>query len=589
LSLPDLNDRPAYVALLWTGDPGRRAEALAAEIEVRWPLLRRQSGERVTVFTDPHQLGPCLVSRTGVLLGWTRDPRQADESLQSPASAAERAARLLGATWGRYVACFRDARSADIAILRDPSGALPAYLLDLGDLLLCASAMPRWLVSAAGITPRPDRERLAQALGRPSLATHCSLVEGVVTLPAGACYLRRPGSARQLQLWRPSDFAEEPVRAGEAKKALRASVDVACRSLGSRFGKLALELSGGLDSSIVLGSLASESTHPPITCVNFATAYREGNEREHARAAADRWNVPLLELQAAEHEMALDQIQRSGTAVEPMIYGMDFIQEQAMTQIVRQLGIDAIFTGQGGDAMFFQFPTIDVAIDRARAEGLRALASATAFDAARRTHTSIWSLWRRVLLSSFSSSGQSLDRFDTTLLGPVARAAAEAPQDDHPWLDGADRLPPGKRLQLETIHTCQIFYGPTHRAAVVPLIHPLLAQPVVETCLAIPSYELSRGTVDRALARETFTDRLPTSILHRRGKGEAGNYYGRAVVDSIPFLRSFLLDGTLVAHGLLDGEALDTLLEEDALLWSASARLPIVYAAFEAWARHWGL
>lgn len=589
LSLPDLDARPAYVALLWTGDAGPKAAALVPEIAAHWPRLRRQSAEGLELFTDPGQLGPSAVTEAGLVLGWLGGSRTADELLDRAAGTIARAALLLDGTWGRYVAILRDVGERGLGILRDPSGALPAYLLDLGDVLLCASAMPRWLLVAAGVAPHASKDRLAQALTRPSLMTHTSPIEEVVTLPAGALYLRQAGKARQLQLWRPAAFATRRTIGREARIGLEASIDTACRSLASRFGKVALELSGGLDSSIVLGSIASDRPRTSLTCVNFATPYREGDEREHARAAADRWHVPLLELDASEHELDLRQISRCGTAVAPMIYGMDFVQEHAMTRIAGELGIEAIFTGQGGDAVLFQFPTVEVALDAYRARGLRSLISAIPFDAARRTHASVWSIWRQMLLSRFSTGQRDQERFHSGLLGPAARAAAEAPPSRHPWLDHADDLPPGKRLQLETLATSQIFFGPTHRGAAVPLIHPLLAQPVLETCLAIPSYELSAGTNDRALAREVFANRLPASILHRRGKGEAGNYYGRAVVDAIPFLRSFLLDGTLVAHGLLDPDALSALLEEDALMLSGSARLPIVYAAFEAWARHWDL
>jgi asparagine synthase (glutamine-hydrolysing) len=82
----------------------------------------------------------------------------------------------------------------------------------------------------------------------------------------------------------------------------------------------------------------------------------------------------------------------------------------------------------------------------------------------------------------------------------------------------------------------------------------------------MPSYKLSYGTNDRALARDLFADILPTSIARRRGKGEVSSYYRRALVENLPFLRPFLLDGTLAAHGFLDADTLDELMTDETLM-----------------------
>jgi asparagine synthase (glutamine-hydrolysing) len=348
-----------------------------------------------------------------------------------------------------------------------------------------------------------------------------------------------------------------------------------------------VELSGGLDSAIVLGALAGGGKAPAL-CVNFATAYVEGDEREHARAVAELWKAPLIELAAAEEEMAFERLERLAQPVEPMLYGLDFILETALVSVAHSVDADAIVTGQGGDAVFFQQPTADVVTDYLRDRGLRAFFSDVAFDATRRAHGSIWRTWRNMAADRLGVAGSAGAGFDRSLLGPSAAGAVPA-LPCHPWLANAASLPPAKRLQLEALSNCQIFNGPTHRAAAAQLIHPLLSQPVMERCLSIPTWQLAGGRGDRALARAAFRDLLPDSIHRRRGKGEASSYYGRAVGRNLPFLRSYLLDGALVANGLLSADALDALLDEQALMWSDRARLPVLYASFEAWARHWGL
>src|SRR3546814_12928828 len=53
----------------------------------------------------------------------------------------------------------------------------------------------------------------------------------------------------------------------------------------------------------------------------------------------------------------------------------------------------------------------------------------------------------------------------------------------------------------------------------VPMISPLLSQPVIEACLGIPSWEACEGGVDRSAARRAFSGALPPSVVGRHGKG----------------------------------------------------------------------
>lgn len=136
---------------------------------------------------------------------------------------------------------------------------------------------------------------------------------------------------------------------------------------------------------------------------------------------------------------------------------------------------------------------------------------------------------------------------------------------------------------------CQHFHGPTWRSGVAALVPPLLAQPVVEACLAVPTWRLAQGSGNRALARQLFADWFPDIVRNRRNKGSATIYYRRAIAENLSWLRAFLLDGVLVAHGLLDGDGIDAALRDESLIWTQEARMVPVYASFEAWARYWGL
>src|SRR5690606_7089434 len=145
---------------------------------------------------------------------------------------------------------------------------------------------------------------------------------------------------------------------------------------------------------------------------------------------------------------------------------------------------------------------------------------------------------------------------------PASRAGPR-----HPWLEDISDLPPAKRGQLERLVNCQLFWTDCLRARAAPLLNPLLSQPVVEHCLGVPSDRLVVGQRDRGLARLAFADRLPPLIVDRRSKGDLSHFYGRVVRASAPALAGFLLEGRLVANGVLDRVDLAADLDPVRLLW----------------------
>ncbi len=275
-------------------------------------------------------------------------------------------------------------------------------------------------------------------------------------------------------------------------------------------------------------------------------------------------------------------------SIEPTLYGLDPVLEQAVPTISRDLSIDTIFTGQGGDATFFHFPTPLIAGDHVRAGGSPREVARTALDASRRAHCSLWRVGAHALRTAIFGTTHRAAVSDLSLLARSLVRSRRPSVLAHPWLREAGSLPPAKLIQLATLTNGQIFNGPTQRKIAARLVHPLLAQPVLEAALAIPSHWLASGRGNRAMARRIFADWVPASILHRHGKGEAQTYYGRGVVQNLPYLRDLLLQGVLVEAGFLDHRKLQTTLSDESLLWQDRARLLIKYASFESWARSWG-
>ncbi len=156
----------------------------------------------------------------------------------------------------------------------------------------------------------------------------------------------------------------------------------------------------------------------------------------------------------------------------------------------------------------------------------------------------------------------------------------------HPWIDAVRGQPPGRRMQVELIAACQLFHS--HRPfAKTRLSNPLLAQPVLEAVLGLPSWQLVDGPRDRELARRAFGPRLPAIVASRQSKGEASARFSRAASANLSTLRDHLLNGALADAEIVDVDHLDRILDPEHMFYSFDYRIVAVLTSCEAWLRAW--
>jgi asparagine synthase (glutamine-hydrolysing) len=116
-------------------------------------------------------------------------------------------------------------------------------------------------------------------------------------------------------------------------------------------------------------------------------------------------------------------------------------------------------------------------------------------------------------------------------------------------------------------------------------LHPLLAQPVLEACLHIPSWLWLRGGRDRAVARAAFRGLLPEATLSRRSKGHLASLLIAGYMATRSQLESLLLDGRLAAAGLLDRDAIREYLRRDSRPDDADYMRLLDLSSAETWLR----
>jgi asparagine synthase (glutamine-hydrolysing) len=157
----------------------------------------------------------------------------------------------------------------------------------------------------------------------------------------------------------------------------------------------------------------------------------------------------------------------------------------------------------------------------------------------------------------------------------------------HPWLRDARWSLPGRRARITAVLRIQHLLDPVLRPSPVPLLHPLLTQPVIETCLSIPSWLWVTGGIDRAAARAAFRAQLPELVVQRRGKGSLHAYFVKVYRQSRQALRELLLGGVLARRGFIDEGAVAAYLDRpDHKVDPGFYRL-FELADVELWLRAW--
>jgi asparagine synthase (glutamine-hydrolysing) len=123
---------------------------------------------------------------------------------------------------------------------------------------------------------------------------------------------------------------------------------------------------------------------------------------------------------------------------------------------------------------------------------------------------------------------------------------------DDAIFEGASRLTVSEVHQISDLIELQSHYWRFGRADVVEEVHPLLSQPILESCLRTRMHWYCHGGTRRGLAKAAFSDLLPESILTRRSKSSNSSHWLKLVLAELPTYRELLLEGALARQGLLD-------------------------------------
>lgn len=624
-----------YLVLIWDSADTHTAKHVTAVettlLSAARPWVIAYRNERISVIHLPihkqfSHIYP-LANLHGIVLGSlfqrSAEAGRGDQNVKFCAHETKQILRTSGRHlveryWGSYVAIVHDQISSSCSILRDPTGNLSCYHVQLPGLHVFFSDVrdfAKYFPDSLSVDWSYMAARLFVGC---QLSRRCSIKE-IEDVPGGEWITLSREGERRVILWHPAKFCLEDGLENQQKaiRELRSTVHNVVSTLASGHTHLLVRLSGGLDSSIVTSCLSGQIDGPDVNCLNFYVktnsddAYNSplpqgfnqenlaklrriagsADERYFARSVARKFGFNLFEHEKRVDRFDFRKLWHAPLSARPTNYAFTLDESDPESECLSECRASACFTGQAGDTVFYCTFRAIGALDYAYLHPLGrdifhqiALTVTLSGESLARVVGKVirHGVFRIPLPSPFEPIKQP-----HLLSDEIATESATA-YFHHPWMEFAQRLCPGKYNHVIGVSTSvPSYHYPRHCEPIAPSINPLAAQPVVETCLRIPTYVLLADGVSRGLARRAFEDLLPPQVARRTTKGIATAFWMRLVRKNLQFLKESLLNGILTQQGLLDPIKLEKYLTIDQPFYTIQPQKILDYLACEAWARQW--
>jgi len=487
---------------------------------------------------------------------------------------------LLSGFWGGYVAAVPAGNS--IRVLRDPSAALQCYV-SKGPGFVAFASDAELLVELDNQDVDLDWGSIAAQFYRAGVPTPATGLRGIWELLPGFALDLAAGTKCQRPCWSPWDHVgSDEARPEALEEGLAQTVYHCVAAWASVHGRLLVSVSGGLDSSIVAAALARFGAD--AVCLTLHGEEPSGDERPFANALCDHLGLPLIERPySMEH---IDIIATLGAHLpRPSDRTHAQSYERVHLDVAREVGAAAFVTGNGGDSLFGYSQSAAAAADCLLAHGIGRASFGSLRDVSRQTGCGLLRAAASAFRIALGPRSYHV-RPEALFLHADAIASLSGEPIAHPWLDSPADALPGKAAHIASILRVQQCLEPG-RARHLPVINPLMSQPLMEFCLSVPSWEWRSGGRDRSLARRAFRGAIPGAVLRRRVKGGPDGF-AAAILDRFRGpIGERLLCGSLVREGIADRASLEAALKATGPQAGEERARILEFLAAEAWIDSW--
>lgn len=501
---------------------------------------------------------------------------------------------------GMFAFAIWDERHHRLFAARDRLGKKPLVYAETDEGVAFASEI-RALVGHAGVSREIDLEGLADYLTLGYITSPVTVYRAVRKLPPGHYLILEAGERRIVRYWSLQYDTDNTLTEGEAIEAVRREVRAAVEARLVSDVPLGAFLSGGIDSSIVVGLMAG-MIDEPVRTFSIGFFDHDHNELPFARLVANRFGTEHHEF-VVEPNM-VDTLPRIAAQ-----YGEPFADSSALptfflSELTRQ-HVTVALSGDGGDELFGGYYRYGPALKSAQWDNLPQpvrrggswIASHLPDSTLRyrrfaqfRVMAGTSSLAQRYRYWITGGGGQEIAGL---LRGPLADALESAQtyrRSIEPWLESPQATDPLNRMLLADTMT----YLPDDilvKVDIASMAHslevrcPLLDHHVAELAARIPPGLKRHGTTGKYILRRAFDELLPPPAANRAKRGFSIPLARWLREDLYPMTHDLLLSGHGITDGYFDRSALERLLTDHRAARADCSGVLWSLLMFELWFR----
>jgi asparagine synthase (glutamine-hydrolysing) len=252
---------------------------------------------------------------------------------------------------GMFDFALWDVRRHRLLIGRDRLGVKPLYVMQDGQRLAFATEA-KALLTLPGVSAELNRSAVASYLHLGYVAAPDCIFKGIRKLPPATLLAVENGQVREWRYWRLSPRMNQDLSEREWIERVRAQLDVSVRMQMVSDVPIGAFLSGGVDSSAVVGFMAKHSQQPIRTyAIGFSGGEAEAlyNELPYARRVAELFGTQHREIVVRPDVVSL---------LPKLLWHMDeplsdtaFITTFLVSEFARK-DVKVILSGVGGDELF---------------------------------------------------------------------------------------------------------------------------------------------------------------------------------------------------------------------------------------------
>jgi asparagine synthase (glutamine-hydrolysing) len=431
---------------------------------------------------------------------------------------------------GKFGIAIWDESRRRAVLARDRLGVKPLYWAQSGDLLVFASELKSLLASGL-VGDELDYEAIDAFLTLGFVPAPRTPLAQVSKLPPGHQLVIENGRFEIQRYWSYPEPIVDSHRRGvdEYAEGLLEVVEEAVRLRLMSDVPLGAMLSGGLDSSLIVGLMARNMSEPVKTfSVGFADD-QDSNELDDARYVASVFGADHHELELPFLSGSIDDLAELVWCLDEPLADLSALGFEAISKLASE-HVTVALSGQGADELLGGYKKHRAAslltvwnhlpAPARAAGGALAVRGPKRFRRAAKTLAAPGPVERWIEMSGRLGGGLRESLYRGPLTGKVGAAALQAVGDALPEISAgplATTLQVDSQLALPDmlLH----YFDRASMAHSLEVRVPFLDHEVVEYCAGVPTDLKVRRLQTKYLLKHAATGLVPDRIIHKRKLG----------------------------------------------------------------------